>query len=59
MSTPSLDSLLDILRDHDVSCNQDALKAAFEDPESQTVIETWMKEYLGPATLLTREEAAL
>jgi hypothetical protein len=59
MSNPSLDSLLEILRDHDVSYDRDAIKSAFENPESQTAIHMWMVEYLGPETLLTREEAAL
>ena len=59
MSNPSLNSLLEILRDHDVRFDRDAIKSAFEDPESQTVIQGWMEEYLGSETLLTREEAAL
>lgn len=59
MSNPSLDSLLEILRDHDVSYDRDAIESAFEDPESQTAIQMWKDEYLGPETLLTREEAAL
>lgn len=59
MSNPSLNSLLEILRDHDVSYNRDAIKSAFEDPENQTAIQAWMQEYLGPETLLTREEVAL
>jgi len=59
MSTPSLESLLDMLRDYDVPHNRDAIKAAFEDPDSQTTIQDWMDEYLGPETLLTREEASM
>jgi hypothetical protein len=59
MSNPSLNYLLEILRDHDVSYNRDAIKTAFEDPENQAAIQAWMDEYLGSETLLTREEAAL
>lgn len=59
MSDPSLSALLMVLRDRDVPYDRDALKSAFEDPESQTAIQAWMEEYLGPETLLTKEEAAL
>jgi hypothetical protein len=59
MSNPSLNTLLEILRDHDVPYDREAMKAAFEDPDSQTAMKGWMEEYLGPETLLTREEAAL
>jgi hypothetical protein len=59
MSNPSLDSVLEILRDRDVSYDRDAIKSAFEDPEGQTAIQAWIEEYLGSETLLTKEEALL
>lgn len=59
MADDSLNTLLEILRDRDVPYNRDAIKSAFDSPESQTAILTWMQEYLSPATLLTKEEATL
>jgi hypothetical protein len=51
--------LLTILRDRDVPYDRDAIKAAFNDPDSQIAIQAWIQEYLTPETLLTRDEAAL
>lgn len=59
MLDPSLNSLFEILRDYDVRYDRDAIKSVCEDPKCQTAIQGWMEEYLGPETLLTREEAAL
>jgi hypothetical protein len=59
MADNSLNSLLEILHDHDVPYNRDAIKSAFDSPESQTAILAWMEEYLSPETLLTKEEATL
>ena len=59
MSYPSLNSLLEVLREHNVPSSRDEIKSAYEDSENQTAIQAWMEEYLGPETLLTREEAAL
>jgi hypothetical protein len=59
MADNSLNTLLEILRDRDVPYNRDAIKSAFDSPESQTSIQAWMQEYLSPATLLTKEEATL
>jgi hypothetical protein len=59
MAEDSYQTLLSILRDRDVPHDRDAIKAAFNDPDNQTAIQTWTQEYLTPETLLTRDEAAL
>ena len=59
MAEESYQTLLTILRDRDVPYDRDAIKAAFNDPESQTAMQAWMQEYLTPETLLTRDEATL
>jgi len=51
--------LVGILRDHDLPCDRDAIKAALADPESQTAIQAWIHEYLSQETLLTKDEATL
>jgi len=50
---------LSILRDRDIPYDRDAIKAAFNDPDSLPAIQAWTEEYLTPETLLTRDEAAL
>jgi len=55
----SFDTLVKVLRERDITYDSDEIKAAFENPKSQTAIQTWMQEYLSPETLLTKEEAAL
>jgi hypothetical protein len=59
MADSSFEYLAEILRDHDVPFDRDALKSAFDDPESQTAIHAWMQEYISPDTLLSKDEAAL
>jgi hypothetical protein len=59
MAEDSYQILLTILRDRDVPYDREAIKAAFNDPESQTAIQAWIQEYLTSETLLTRDEAAL
>lgn len=59
MAEDSYQTFLTILRDRDIPYDRDAIKAAFNEPESQTAIQEWMQEYLTPETLLTRDEAAL
>jgi cbb3-type cytochrome oxidase cytochrome c subunit len=59
MADNSFNSLLEVLRSHGVPYDQDVLKSAFDDPESQATIEAWVKEYLSPETLLTKDEATL
>jgi hypothetical protein len=59
MAEDSYQTLLTILRDRDVPYDRDAIKAAFNDSDSQTAIKVWIEEYLTPETLLTRDEATL
>jgi hypothetical protein len=59
MSNDSYQKFLSILRDRDVPYDRDAIKAAFNDPDSEAAIQAWIEEYLTPETLLTRDEAAL
>jgi hypothetical protein len=59
MSNDLYQKFLSILRDRDVPYDRDAIKAAFNDPDSEAAIQAWIEEYLTPETLLTRDEAAL
>jgi hypothetical protein len=59
MAEDSYQTFLSVLRDRDIPYDRDAIKAAFNDPDSQTAIQAWIEEYLTPETLLTRDEAAL
>jgi len=51
--------LLEVLRDRDIPVDKDALKLAFNDPETQTAVRAWAEEYISPETILTKEEATL
>jgi hypothetical protein len=59
MAEDPLNTLVAILRDHDVAYDREALKSACNDPEHQTAIREWIREYLSPETLLTKDEANL
>ena len=59
MSDHTYSYLLEVLRDHDIPVDKEALKAAFDDPESQTAVRAWLEEYISPETILTKEEATL
>ncbi|PSS28396.1 hypothetical protein M430DRAFT_47402 [Amorphotheca resinae ATCC 22711] len=59
MADNSFNSLIEVLHSHGVQYDHDALKSAFDDPESQATIEAWVQEYLSPETLLTKDEATL
>ena len=52
-------TLLNVLRDRDIAVDRNALEAAYNDPESQEIIQEWISEYLTPETLLTKDELAL
>ncbi|RFU31984.1 hypothetical protein B7463_g4378, partial [Scytalidium lignicola] len=56
MAKDKMQILLQILEDHDIPVDKDVIKAAFSEPE---LAEAWMNEYLGPETLLSKEEATL
>jgi hypothetical protein len=51
--------LVRILRDRDVSYDHDALRSACGDPSNQTAIDGWVREFLSPETLLSKNEAIL
>ena len=59
MADDLFNGLTKILRDRDIPFDRDAIKFALNDPESQTAVREWMKEYLAPETLLTKDEATL
>jgi hypothetical protein len=54
----ALDTLVDCLRDHDITADRDDLEKYF-DGEHAVAIEEWIKEYLGEETLLTKDELSL
>ncbi|KAH8815499.1 hypothetical protein F5884DRAFT_772613 [Xylogone sp. PMI_703] len=56
MAKDKKEVLLQLLQDYDIQVDRDVIKAAFAEPE---LLEAWMDEYLGPETLLTKEEATL
>ena len=58
MADDHFNTLINVLRDRDIAFDRNALEAAYNDPESQEVIQEWIKEYLTPETLLTKDEAA-
>jgi hypothetical protein len=51
-------TLIDCLRKRDININRDKLQTALEG-EHSTAIKHWIREYLGPETLLTKEELNL
>lgn len=51
--------LLETLADHDVKLDSNDVAWAFESPQTEGAIESWVKENLGPGNLLTREEHQL
>lgn len=59
MAEDSLHVLIKALRDHDLPCDREAIKSAFADQETRTVLQAWVEEYLLPETLLTKDEANL
>ncbi|RDW59618.1 hypothetical protein BP6252_12705 [Coleophoma cylindrospora] len=59
MAQSAMESLLDILRDHDIVFDRDAITSAFADVADRQAIQGWMELYLGQDTLLTKEEATL
>lgn len=59
MSQAELEHLLRVLGDRDTDLSGDDVAWAFESPETKEDISEWVREYLSPATLLTREELHL
>ncbi len=58
-TSPELSRLLRVLDDSDLGLGHDDVAWAFESVNTKDSIASWVQEYLSPATLLTREEAAL
>lgn len=58
-TSPELARLLRVLDDRNVGLGRDDVAWAFESVNVKDAIASWVQEYLSPATLLTREEAAL
>jgi macrodomain Ter protein organizer (MatP/YcbG family) len=50
-----LRTLIECLRNNDVTINRDELQAALQE-EHSPAIRHWIDEHLGPDTLLTRDE---
>lgn len=59
MSQPELEHLLRVLGDRDTDLSRDDVAWAFESRETKKNISKWVREYLSPASLLTREELHL
>lgn len=58
-ASPELVRLLRVLDDRDVGLGPNDVAWAFDSVNTKDSIASWVQEYLSPATLLTREEAAL
>jgi hypothetical protein len=58
-TSPELARLLRVLDDRDLGLGHDDVAWAFESVNKKDALVSWVQEYLLPATLLTREEAAL
>jgi len=59
IDTTPFNTLVEILNNHDLPYDRDAIQAAFDDADSQAAIQAWMQKYLTPDTLLTKDEATL
>lgn len=59
MSSPELQRLLRVLEDRDTDLHREDVAWAFESSERRADVNTWVQEYLTPATLLTQEELDL
>lgn len=51
--------LLDTLRERNIDLGPDDVTWAFESPETRDGAQDWVREYLTPATLLSKEELVL
>ena len=59
MNEQSQERLIELLRARNLPIDHEAISAAFSDPQSQLEVQNWMRECLGPETLLTLDEVAL
>ena len=51
--------LLQALDTHTTALKEEDIQWAFRAKETRNVVSKWVQEYLGPETLLSREEAEL
>lgn len=59
MSSAELNQLLSALEERNIGLNSDDVAWAFESARTKVGIESWVREYLSPHSLLTAEEQAL
>ncbi|KAI9789946.1 MAG: hypothetical protein M1833_002140 [Piccolia ochrophora] len=55
----ALDQLLRALQDRQVPLGRDDVQWAFKSPSTASIVEEWVRKYLGPDTLLSQEELDL
>ncbi|KZF21548.1 hypothetical protein L228DRAFT_283697 [Xylona heveae TC161] len=56
MGERPVDQLLLALREHDISLTRDDVQWAFDSAETNASVTQWVERYLGPETLLSKEE---
>ncbi|KAI9780043.1 MAG: hypothetical protein M1839_007025 [Geoglossum umbratile] len=54
-----LNHMLAVLRERDIPLTRDDVKWAFQSPQTNTEVNSWVQQYLGPETLLSKEEVEL
>lgn len=54
-----LEHLLTVLRDRQIPLGRDDVQWAFNAPNTKDMVVEWVEEYLGPDTLLSKEELDL
>jgi hypothetical protein len=54
-----LNHMLAVLRERDIPLTRDDVKWAFQSPQTNTEVNSWVHQYLGPDTLLSKEEVEL
>ncbi|KAH0566143.1 hypothetical protein GP486_000473 [Trichoglossum hirsutum] len=60
MKEPSpLDQLLAVLQERDIPLARDDVEWAFQSPQTNTEVHSWVQHYFGPDTLLSKEELEL
>lgn len=59
MAPSELQHLLHVLKERDVPLGVDDVAWAFENDSTKSAIQSWVREYTSPASLLTREELFL
>jgi len=57
--SPPLNHLLAVLRERDIPLTRDDVKWAFQSPQTSAEVNSWVQKFLGPDTLLSKEEVEL